>query len=248
MTETKEKNKKSPLAELDIVYFCRGGENEELRYSLRSVEKNFPHRKVWIYGEKPGWCKPDEFVRISQEREEANTKWDRVRAMYRMVCLNPEISEDFVLFNDDFYIMKPVEELPAFYRCSLCEYIVRLELAHQNTPSEYSMLIRKAFAFLDEAKLPTRSYELHIPMIFNKHKLLEVLGACPDLRATRSIYGNYCRLEGVQHDDVKIYKNKPEFDRNSDFLSSEDEAFEDADFGDFIRESFAEKSKFEEEK
>lgn len=233
------------LQNTDIVYFCRGGDNEELKYSLRSVEKNFPHRKVWIYGEKPEWCHPDEFVYISQERRNQNTKWDRVRAMFRQVCINPEITENFVLFNDDFYVMQPIEELPPYYRCPLCEYIVRLELLHQNTPSEYSMLLRRAFQVLDGAKLPTNSYELHIPMMFNKHKLLEVLGAFPEHKATRSLYANYNRLDGVQHDDVKVYQKDMEFDRSSDYLSSEDGVFDGTEFGEFIREKFPEESKFE---
>ena len=245
---TENTTKNSPLKNLDVVYFCRDGENEELRYSLRSVEKNFPYHKVWIFGEKPNDIEPDEFVYISQERVGNNTKWDRVREMMRKVCLNSNVTDDFVLFNDDFYVMAPVDELPPMYRCSLYEYIVRIEIKNNNQPSRYSQELRRATVALDKLGLPCQSYELHLPMILNKHKLLEVLGAFPDLHCTRSLYGNYHHLEAVQHDDVKIYGQGQEIDRESAFLSSLDDVFEaEGGLMEYLAEVFPDKSKFERE-
>ncbi len=44
----------------DVVYVVRPGDkNEELRYSIRSVIANLPHRKVWIAGYKPTWLSDD---------------------------------------------------------------------------------------------------------------------------------------------------------------------------------------------
>ena len=40
----------------DLVYIvCPGDQNEELRYSLRSVARNLPGRRVWIFGHTPPW-------------------------------------------------------------------------------------------------------------------------------------------------------------------------------------------------
>ena len=37
--------------DLDIVYFVKDTPtNEELRISLRSVAKNMPHKRVWVFG------------------------------------------------------------------------------------------------------------------------------------------------------------------------------------------------------
>ena len=45
---------------LDVVYVLKSNiDPEELRYSLRSVEKNFPHRYVWFVGSQPEGFKPD---------------------------------------------------------------------------------------------------------------------------------------------------------------------------------------------
>lgn len=46
----------------DIVYLLKDGPNEELRLSLRSVAKHFPHKRVIFVGGKPADITPDEFI------------------------------------------------------------------------------------------------------------------------------------------------------------------------------------------
>ena len=58
----------------DIVYLLREGENDELRYSLRSVERNFPHDRVIFYGGKPDGIEPDEYIHI--EQNEPTAQWN----------------------------------------------------------------------------------------------------------------------------------------------------------------------------
>ncbi len=234
--------KDDDLKNIDIVYFVKeSSDNEELRYSLRSVEKNFPHRKVWIYGGCPNGIMPDRLIKISQT---GNTKWDKVRNMFRQVCLNNEISEDFVLFNDDFFVMKPLKNLEVMFRCPLYEHIVKLEMKFQNKPNEYSTELRKATKALGDLGMTVNSYELHVPMLFNRHKLLEILGAFPGLHCTRTLYGNFHEIGGKQHDDVKVFEVGQSFDRDSIFLSTEDSTFP-GEVGEFIRSKFKERSRFE---
>ena len=100
------------LEDLDIVYFVKDSpENEELKYSLRSVEKNFPHKHVWFIGGKPKSLEPDKWLPVKQNQV---TKWANTSMLLRSACENPEISDDFVLFNDDFFILYPVEDLPYY--------------------------------------------------------------------------------------------------------------------------------------
>ena len=227
---------------LDVVYFCRPGSNEELRYSLRSVEKNLAHRLVWIYGGKPNSIEPDRFV---QREPAGKTKWDRVRTMFRDVCLNDDITDDFILMNDDFFVMKKTAKLEAYHRSSLYEHIVRHEQKYNDRVNQYTLQLRKAVRALQDANLPTLSYELHVPMIMNKQKLLEVMGAFPNIHCTRSLYGNYVGLESIQLDDVKVYDKHQPFDKRGRFLSSDDDSWEVSDAGKWIREKFNEKGGFE---
>ena len=228
---------------LDVVYFVREGQNEELRYSLRSVEKNLPHHKVWIIGGKPADIKPDEFVRVIQNG--MRSKWDNVRANLRRVGMNEDITEDFILMNDDFFINKPIIEIPPYFRSTLYEHIVRIEMKYNDTPTEYTRSLRKTCRALEAIGAPTLSYELHVPIILNRHKLLETIGAFPDERATRTLYGNYHRIGGTQMADVKVVPNTVAFDPDATFLSTDDSTFGDTPVGKHIKSQFPQKSRFE---
>lgn len=202
-------------ADLDIIYFVKDGvRNEELRYSLRSVDANMPYKRVWIFGGCPTNIVPDVRVRVAQT---GKTKWDRVRNMYKMVCENKEITDNFIMFNDDFFVMKPTDHLDSMYRCSLEQHIKILET---RGPTEYSRLLR---ACLDELGPRAASFELHVPCIFNKKDLQRILDYYPNLHCVRTLYGNLGEFGSIEHRDVKIFNTHPDFDyKNSRFLSTDD--------------------------
>lgn len=41
----------------NIVYYFQGQNSEELKYSIRSVEKNLDHDVIYLVGDKPSWFK-----------------------------------------------------------------------------------------------------------------------------------------------------------------------------------------------
>ena len=43
------------MGNMNFIYICRIGENEELRYSVRSVLNSFPEAVIWVIGGKPDW-------------------------------------------------------------------------------------------------------------------------------------------------------------------------------------------------
>lgn len=200
---------------MDIVYFVKNGvNNEELRYSLRSVCKNLKFDRVWIFGGCPRDIVPDVRIRVDQV---GKTKWDRVRNMFRMAAENKELSDDFILFNDDFFVMQYTEEIKPMYHCTFDERIAQLP------KGEYRNNLQATCDFLKESIDIPLSYELHVPFVFNKQKLLELIDKYPDLRSTRSLYGNLYRIGGEKSDDVKAFNDKPDFDyKNTRFLSTDD--------------------------
>lgn len=238
MTRTKQETKN-----LDVVYFVREGDNEELRYSLRSVERNLPHRKVWIIGGKPEDINPDEFIRIPQDG--AGTKWDKVRANLELVATHDGITEDFVLMNDDFFINKPTEELPPAYRGTLREHYEAMERQHHGT-MPYSIELRRTERALENAGKTTISYELHIPIIINRKKLLETVREFPNAHGTRTLYGNTHRIGGERKKDVKIYPYSTTMPDDAwQFISSDDSTWGDTELTRYIQQRFPKKSKWE---
>lgn len=222
----------------DIVYFVKDSEeNEELRYSLRTL-KNFPHRKVWFYGGCPDGLKPDHHVYVEQNEE---NKWQNVNKMLRLACKNKKITKNFWVFNDDFFVMKPIDKPTNYYNGDLYKRIVTLEDKFGRiTP--YSQLLRDVCKELESLGATTKNYTLHVPMLINRDKALELF-RISDFPGYRSLYANYFNIGGEQMSDVKI-TSKEKVYRDGIYLSTDDKSFE-GEVGEQIREIFSDKCKYE---
>ena len=236
------------MGKYDIVYFVKDCTvNEELRYSLRSVERNFKYRDVWFYGGCPVNLKPDHHVAVVQNEP---SKWERVRAMMMKVCENNNITEDFWLFNDDFFVLRPVsEDMPPYYNGSIYRQIVRVENRHGMTSNDYTRRLRHLAETLERARKGHNNYGVHKPMLINREKMLEVLRLFPDEPMSRGLYGNYWEIGGVRRKDMKVrvnvYEHMDEVKTQWDFLSTSDESFSEGNVGVFIREKFTNITSFE---
>ena len=223
---------------MDIVYFVKDTKvNEELRYSLRSL-KNFPHDKVWFYGGCPTGIKPDHHVKVKQNLP---NKWKNVNRMLRLACMNPLITDNFWLFNDDFFIMQPVKNPTNHYNGDLYQRIVKLE-DNFNHITEYSKLLRQCCKELESLGCDTKNYTLHVPMLFNKKKALELF-SLTDFPGFRSLYANYCEIGGTEMKDVKITSKYKEY-KSGIYLSTDERSF-DGEVGKQIRSIFPDKCKYE---
>lgn len=222
----------------DIVYLLREGKNEELVYSLRSVEENFAYRRVWFAGGKPDGLEPDEYMPIKQD---APSKWQNVRNMLVEVCKNDNISKDFWLFNDDFFVLEPCDDkLPTFYWKTLDDWI-----EHCKNAAEYAGRLRHLKKTLEDAGLPIVNYALHVPMLINRKKALEVLEKYPDEPMFRALYGNYVGLNGVEMADYKLRRMDKKIEPGHIFVSTQDDSFHSGIVGRQLRDRFKYKSRFE---
>ena len=229
------------LKQMDIVYFVKDAVyNEELRYSLRSL-KNFPHNRVWFIGGKPLGLHPDKQIVVQQK---GATKWDRVRNMMKMVAENEEITKDFVLFNDDFFIMSPVIEFANGIYGTLSDLIVDIEIKHGYRATPYTLSLKHTVAALRE--IGQSNFELHRPMVVNRAGLLCTIRDYPDVKGTRSLYGNTHDISPLEETvDHKIVSFDEVPDKLPQFLSTDDFAFEKEKIGKLIRDSFPDKSLYE---
>ena len=82
----------------DIIYILKDNiTTDELKYSLRSVEANFPHRYVFFVGGQPKGLRPDIAVKHQQI---GDSKWAMIKSSLWKAVNTAELSEDFFLFND----------------------------------------------------------------------------------------------------------------------------------------------------
>lgn len=181
---------------MDFVYFCRPGENEELRYSIRSLYKNYPNPNVWVVGGKPDWYVGN-FLPVAQ----SSSKFSNVMQSIRAVLDSDLISNTFVLMNDDFFILKPISEIPVLHGGDINNKIERyLDIIPS---SGYVRMLQATRDKLNKIGINNvLNYDLHVPMTFSKAGLSKSLYVGT---LWRSMYGNLMKLGGEQIEDVKIY-------------------------------------------
>lgn len=231
------------MIERDVVYILKNNwkiRPEELRISLRSL-CNFPHRAVWFFGGMPKGFQPDHAETFIQK---GMGRFEKVRNTIIKVCKNEEVSEDFWLFNDDFFILKPVCQEFCFDRGDIMEHYRRLYKIH-GFESPYMTELKRAHHALKSSELGTKDYTCHIPMLINKKAALEAISAFPEVHGFRNIYGNFVGLESITIKDVKISSLRNVPGEDWAFCSSSDGSFASGLLGTWLFERFPEPSRWE---
>lgn len=210
------------MRKYDIVYILKDGPaTEELRYSLRSVEQNMDHGKIWFYCGCPDGFVPDEHVPHEQT---GGSKWERVRSSLIKVCKNDRISKQFWLFNDDFFVMGKMQKAVNYHRGLLQDHIKDVEKRHGRSTG-YTRNLRACDDQLKQAGLTSLDYAVHLPILVDREKMLEALQMFPRCPMFRSLYGNYAQIGGEFHKDVKTTDPDKEIPDGADFFSTSNKAF-----------------------
>lgn len=225
---------------MDVVYVHKHGKSDdELRYSLRSL-KNMPHDNVYICGDLPEWAS-ENIIHIPDRKYDwsiMGNKFANQEAKWFTVCNDPRVSDNFIMMNDDFFVMKPIDSMPTLHRG-------RLHRAGSSDSHYYRTLAYTREFLIRNLVLAPLNYELHIPMVINKTKRLAVSYFIHrhfvrgQIVQMRSIYGNMFDIGGKLSEDVKNVDNY-----DSVFLSTDEDTFP-GDIGIHIRNTFPEKSKYE---
>lgn len=246
---------------MDVVYRYRfAGDGEELRYSLRSL-KNIPHDSVWIVGDWAPWLKDVNHIKVNQS---GGSKWLNSRRNLISACSSKKISDDFILMDDDFYIVQKLDAIPTHHRGSLKKHA---QVYHdKNIRSSYASGFEQTYNLMRKYGFeePIFSYELHAPMVINKelfndsYRILRREKSLPTCFHIRSWYGNYAQIGGTKAGDVKVgtgtqlkhmrKNNIQEFEiPEGPFLSTSNVAFHNANFNikDYLNQLFPDKSPYE---
>jgi hypothetical protein len=187
---------------MDLLYILGTGsvwENNEIRYSLRSVEKNvLDLGKVFVVGECPDWLTNIEHISCP---DAYNIKWRNGYTKILKGCECPDLSEDFLLMNDDFFILKPIRA------CDYPYYVVG-EIKSQSSFFKADFLTspvatKKSLPFSGHSVL---NYAVHRPMRINKKEYLEMPRADLKMRgfSPRTFYGNYYNKPAKMVKDINL--------------------------------------------
>ena len=154
---------------MNFVYICRGGENEELRYSLRSVVNSFPDSSVWVVGGIPKWYSGN---KISIEQNAG--KWANAINNLNAIIESSDIPEEFVLMNDDFFIINKVDSIKHYHEGLLLDKIEKYNELKMDP--NYVKKLGHTYARLQRMGVENPiSYETHTPMTMLKGRLEEII-------------------------------------------------------------------------
>lgn len=222
----------------DVLYLVKPSEeNDELKYSLRSL-KNLNHGRVFLAGYKPSWVGAKyEHIPV----EQSGKKYQNTRNNLITALQDDRLSDDFILMNDDFFIMKPTDRVPPLRRLRPIEHYIEL-FQKLDPDSYYVQTMRQTRDLLREWGMQEiDSYELHVPVIFNKQKLAKVLEMIPEgmMPHIRTVYGNYYKIGGERIEDVKIIRDDQVINEDARFLSTIDGSFEEGAVGRYLRDRFS---------
>lgn len=213
----------------DVVWVYKTSTNpEELEWSIRSI-KNIKHGRLIVIGDDP---KNDAVEHIKPPI----TRWSMLSATHDVLAklyfaTTLDISDDFILMNDDFYCMRPTD-IPIAHRGTLDEHIEQRRLN-----DGYGKTLQRTNLYLKGRGIEQPlSYELHIPMLFNKQKLAKLFEELlPVIQYSspvliRSVYGNVYNIGGIKMSDVKTVDNHV----GLPFLSTNEATFR-GEKGDYIK-------------
>lgn len=228
---------------MDVVYPNRDGENLELRYSLRSLV-NVEHDRVWVFGGAPAWLNLETVTH--QKRMQGGSPYASTRGHIAAACNTPEVSDPFMLWNDDFYAMHYLAEMPVYHRGSLEALLDE----HAKSKTPWAKGLRETAVLLGDAMETTvRSYDLHVPLVIRKTEMLEALRWAKKARIDaihlRTLYGVVADLDGVELQDPKMMRRTDPFPRGP-WLSSSNDTFRSA-VEPVLRYLFPDKSPYEKE-
>lgn len=174
---------------MDILYYIGSGshhQNRELLYSLRALEKHCKDiDNVWIVGNKPHFLNGN----VKYLWVEDGGIWWQNAYNKTMAAIDAGISEDFLLMNDDFYMLKDFEaaKYPYYHRGEIQDV----------AENKYQKVIVNTKRILQNLNRPCKHYGVHCPMRINaiKYKQLSEFYASVDNPVSaRCLYGNlFCK-------------------------------------------------------
>lgn len=233
---------------MDYVYILGTGsawEDNELRYSLRSLEQFAPEvGNIVIVGSCPKWLQNITHIPIG---DPGKNKTINVVSKIRAASKSKEISNEFVLMNDDFFFLKyqtyiAPEAIPGFH--------TYLEEHPYGKGDQYEALRREIFWMQEKGIETMWNFDIHYPMVLNKELLRFMFTLFEEDVAffPRTIYGNLFYRDMVEEiqEDYKVFDMKDFFKMTErPFLSVDDSTPTNHFFQEWLQHKFPHPSKYE---
>lgn len=191
---------------MDLVIPLGNGskwDNKELKYALRSIDIYMPYvGDVFILGERQAWLKDVNYISAS-DREGLEHKERNIMQKILLACQYPLLSNDFIFFNDDHFLLHPIKSLPYYANGTLQEYSIK-----RTKKDAYLTSVHNTIDALEQQDKPTFMYDIHCPIVYNKYKFQLVMEmydwTLPYGYVIKSLYCNTLGIKPTHYHDLKI--------------------------------------------
>ena len=163
-----------------LSFYAKSGMWNEIEWSIKSVRQNYPGANCWVVGDDPGFgvkhipCEP-----ILKHPSGPAPTVDAIKKFRAII--QSEVGEEFVLMYDDVYLMQPIKDFNTTYGYSKVDnyktYLRKWSRSYRNI---WRNTYEKIEVVLDGRQM--WDWETHLPRLFNKFQLEDVLNAysCDD--------------------------------------------------------------------
>jgi hypothetical protein len=233
---------------VDLVYpLGKGSRHDdfEIRFSLRSVEKNLRGvGKIWVVGECPEFLKDVEHIECKDSLF-SNADGNIINKVKEALLY--DVSDPFLFMNDDHFIMNPIdiEKIPSFHKGDFENYKEDWYI-----DTVWRVRAKQTRDILKKNGHTTFNYDIHTPILMNRD-FTEVISkydyTIPFGYCIKSLYANTKGVKGTLLNGEKIVFRGPDNFHKADskiFMSCKDDAITNK-FAEYMFNKFSEPSKWE---
>lgn len=160
--------------QLFIPYLLTSDNGEELKVTLRSIERNvkFEHEVV-IFGDLPTWMNPESVIHINAKiplKVPFNTFWDTIGKL-RHFTGTDKAAKSILYTYDDIVFMQPVSLDDVRLPVAL-SYLPMKDNFVSDAGTNWKQVLVNTMHKLRAHNLPTLNYETHLPILFERDRLM----------------------------------------------------------------------------
>lgn len=235
----------------DLVYVVRSGENEELRHSLRSVDRFAKglFRDVWVVGtDLPDWLANVNIIPV----HDGSDKHETMRRKILAACRHKDVADTFLLMNDDYFLTRKITRFETYHMGLARDWIDQNLKLRRGKWTPYLRDVDLTVRWLARKGHDVKVRETHSPTWWEKHSLARWL---TDYPATRPItVVDLWDVCGVGPDGGQVINAKVHYDENLDrwredgsnpWVSSSDDSWHSSQIGSDVKALLRRKSRFE---
>lgn len=231
---------------MTLLYIIGSGSlhyNEELRFSLRSVEKHCKDvDRIIVVGEKVEFL--SDKLEYHYIKEAEGNKEYRIAMKIYNACKSGIIKGDFAFMNDDFFFTRPYDWSKNY---------AKLDLISRGN-EHYQKAIKDTRDYLIGLGHTTYHFDVHTPIVYNSDQFMDLLLHIQKSMLTtngmvvKSLYGNINNLKPTCYMDCKLstLQTPRDFERIKDtpVISCSDGSWHNG-VRSYLRKLYPNKSKYE---